>query len=54
MDGHAARRLLAWLVYAVLVTLRFGLGQGARRSAQTALAGFAFAGFAVVGVEFLL
>jgi ABC-type transport system involved in cytochrome c biogenesis permease subunit len=53
-SAHETWCLLAWLVYAVLVTLRFGLGQGARRSAQTALAGFAFAGFAVVGVELLL
>jgi hypothetical protein len=42
------------VIYAVLVTLRFGAGQGARRSALTALGGFAFAGFAVIGVELLL
>jgi ABC-type uncharacterized transport system permease subunit len=53
-SAHEAWCLLAWIVYAVLVVLRFGLGQGARRSAQSALAGFAFAGFAVIGVELLL
>ena len=36
-----------------LAAARFGLGQGARRSAQSALAGFAVLLFAVVGVGLL-
>jgi ABC-type transport system involved in cytochrome c biogenesis permease subunit len=52
--AHETWCLVAWVIYAVLVTLRFGAGQGARRSALTALGGFAFAGFAVIGVELLL
>ena len=52
--AHETWCLVAWGIYAVLVGLRFGAGQGARRSALTALAGFAFASFAVIGVELLL
>ena len=51
---HETWSFLAWLIYAVLTALRFGLGQGARRCAQNAIAGFACAGFLVVGVELLL
>ncbi len=52
-DAHASATLLAWAIYAVLAAARFGLGQGARRAAQSALAGFAVLLFAVVGVGLL-
>jgi ABC-type uncharacterized transport system permease subunit len=51
--AHEVWCLLAWAIYALLVALRFGVGQGARRSALAALGGFAFASFAVIGVEIL-
>lgn len=49
--AHETWCLLAWGVYAVLVTLRFGAQLGARRCAVSAAAGFLFASFAVLGVE---
>jgi ABC-type uncharacterized transport system permease subunit len=52
--AHETWCLVAWAIYAVLVALRFGVRQGARRSAVSALGGFAFAAFAVIGVEILL
>jgi ABC-type uncharacterized transport system permease subunit len=51
--AHEIWCLVAWAIYAVLVALRFGVGQGARRSALSALGGFVFASFAVIGVELL-
>jgi hypothetical protein len=39
----------AWAIYLGLVALRFGGRQGARQAAASALAGFAFLLFAVVG-----
>ncbi len=48
---HEIWCLLAWAVYAVLVSLRFGAQLPARRCAMSATAGFAFASFAVLGVE---
>lgn len=50
---HETWCLLAWLVYAVLVVLRFGLRLGARPCALSAAVGFLFAGFAVIGVELI-
>ncbi len=38
---HAAATLFAWAIYVVLLIGRFGAGQGARRSAEGAVAGFA-------------
>ena len=49
--SHETWCLLAWAIYAVLVTLRFGARLPARRCAVSAAAGFVFAGFAVLGVE---
>ncbi len=50
---HETWSALAWAVYAVLVTARFGSHQGARQAAVSAVGGFTFLFFAVVGVEIL-
>ncbi len=47
---HATWTLVAWVIYAVLTTSRFGARQGARESALSAALGFGFLLFAVVGV----
>jgi ABC-type transport system involved in cytochrome c biogenesis permease subunit len=44
---------IAWAVYVVLVVARFGASQGRRQAALSALGGFVFLFFAVVGVEIL-
>lgn len=53
-DGspHEVWSAIAWLVYAVVVTLRFAHGQGARQAAVSAVCGFVFLFFAVIGLEF--
>jgi ABC-type transport system involved in cytochrome c biogenesis permease subunit len=50
---HETWSALAWAVYAVLVTARFGSRQGAHQAAASAVGGFALLLFAVVGVEIL-
>jgi len=47
---HEVWTLLAWGVYAVLVSVRFGLRQGSHQAAASAVGGFAFLLFAVIGV----
>ena len=47
---HEAWTVVAWGIYAGLAGLRFAAHQGARQAAATAVAGFAFLAFAVVGV----
>jgi ABC-type transport system involved in cytochrome c biogenesis permease subunit len=47
---HETWTMVAWGIYAGLAGLRFGAHQGARQAAATAVAGFAFLAFAVVGV----
>jgi ABC-type transport system involved in cytochrome c biogenesis permease subunit len=47
---HEAWTLIAWIIYTGLVALRFAGHQGARQAAASAVAGFAFLVFAVVGV----
>jgi ABC-type transport system involved in cytochrome c biogenesis permease subunit len=47
---HETWTVFAWLIYLGLVVLRFVGHQGARQAAASALAGFAFLVFAVVGV----
>ena len=42
--------MIAWMIYLGLVSLRFIGHQGARQAAASAVAGFAFLVFAVVGV----
>jgi ABC-type transport system involved in cytochrome c biogenesis permease subunit len=48
--SHENWMALAWVIYAGLVATRFLGGQGARQAAASAVAGFAFLLFAVVGV----
>lgn len=50
---HETWSAVAWAVYAVLVLARFGARQGARDAALSAVGGFAFLLFAVVGVGLL-
>jgi ABC-type transport system involved in cytochrome c biogenesis permease subunit len=52
-SAHEAWNGIAWLIYAALVGARFGAQQGARDAAASAVAGFAFLLFAVVGVGIL-
>jgi ABC-type uncharacterized transport system permease subunit len=47
---HESFSIVAWLIYVGLVVLRFVGHQGARQAAASALAGFAFLVFAVLGV----
>jgi ABC-type transport system involved in cytochrome c biogenesis permease subunit len=47
---HETWTMLAWLIYLGLVAMRFAGHQGARQAAASAVAGFAFLLFAVVGV----
>jgi ABC-type transport system involved in cytochrome c biogenesis permease subunit len=47
---HEAWTIVAWMIYLGLVALRFGRHQGARQAAASAVAGFSFLVFAVVGV----
>ena len=46
---HETWMVVAWLIYLGLVAVRFAGHQGARQAAASALAGFAFLLFAVVG-----
>jgi ABC-type transport system involved in cytochrome c biogenesis permease subunit len=48
---HEVWSVIAWLVYAVVVALRFTRDQGARHAAASAVGGFVFLLLAVVGVE---
>jgi len=48
---HETWSALAWGVCAVLVAARFGAGQGSRQAAASAVGGFLFLLFAVLGVE---
>jgi len=50
---HETWTVVAWAIYAGLVAVRFGGRQGARQAAASAVAGFAFLLFAVVGVGIL-
>jgi ABC-type uncharacterized transport system permease subunit len=51
--AHETWSLVAWAVYAALVVARFGGHQRGRRAAVSAIAGFAFLFFAVIGVSLL-
>jgi ABC-type transport system involved in cytochrome c biogenesis permease subunit len=48
---HETWSALAWAVCALLVAARFGAGQGSRQAAASAVGGFVFLLFAVIGVE---
>ena len=50
---HAHWTLIAWGIYAGLAAARFMGRQSARQAAATAVGGFVFLLFAVVGVEVL-
>jgi ABC-type transport system involved in cytochrome c biogenesis permease subunit len=50
---HETFCLIAWAIYGVLAAVRFGARQPAVRCALTSIAGFAFLGFAILGVELL-
>lgn len=52
--GHETWTIVAWGIYAGLTAARFAGNQGARQAAASAVAGFAFLVFAVVGVGILL
>jgi ABC-type transport system involved in cytochrome c biogenesis permease subunit len=49
---HEVWSAVAWLVYAVVVAMRFTRDQGARHAAASAVGGFVFLLFAVIGLEF--
>lgn len=49
-SSHESWTLVAWAIYAGLVAARFFGRQGARQAAASAVAGFAFLAFAVLGV----
>ncbi len=50
-DAHEIFCLIAWAIYGVLVSLRFGAHQPARRLALSSVAGFAILAIALIGVE---
>ena len=50
---HETFSLIAWAIYGVLAAVRFGARQPAARCALSSIAGFAFLGIAVLGVEWL-
>ncbi|MBW2269665.1 MAG: cytochrome c biogenesis protein CcsA [Deltaproteobacteria bacterium] len=47
---HEIWSVLAWFIYAAVVAARFGAAQGARTAAASAVVGFIFLTFAVIGV----
>jgi ABC-type transport system involved in cytochrome c biogenesis permease subunit len=47
---HEIWSLIAWVVYAVVVVLRFAHDQGARQAAASAVGGFVFLFIAVIGL----
>ena len=51
--SHETWTVIAWAIYAGLVVARFAGRQAGRQAAASALAGFVFLLFAVVGVELL-
>lgn len=52
-NPHETFCLIAWAVYGALATVRFGARAPAARCAISSIAGFAFLGVAVLGVEWL-
>jgi ABC-type transport system involved in cytochrome c biogenesis permease subunit len=51
---HETLLASAWILYTVLTAARFGASQGSRQAAVSAVGGFVFLFFAVVGVELLV
>ncbi len=52
-SAHELWSLVAWAIYAVMAAVRFTAQQGSRKAAASAVWGFVFLLFAVVGVELL-
>lgn len=52
-SAHELWSLIAWAIYAVMAVVRFSAHQGSRKAAASAVWGFVFLFFAVVGVELL-
>jgi len=52
-SAHEIGSVVYWALYGLLVALRFGVGQGARRCAANAIVGSLFASVAVLGLEIL-
>ena len=52
-SAHEMWSLVAWAIYAVMAVVRFSAHQGSRKAAASAVCGFVFLFFAVVGVELL-
>jgi ABC-type uncharacterized transport system permease subunit len=51
--AHETWTIVAWAVYGGLVIARFVAKQGSRQAAASAVGGFAFLLFAVIGLEFI-
>jgi ABC-type transport system involved in cytochrome c biogenesis permease subunit len=51
--AHETWSFVAWAVYVALVVARFVTNQGSRQAAASAVGGFAFLLFAVIGLEFI-
>ncbi len=51
--AHETWSLVAWVVYAALFVARFWSKQGSPQAAASAVGGFAFLLFAVVGLELI-
>jgi ABC-type transport system involved in cytochrome c biogenesis permease subunit len=49
--AHEIWSVIAWAVYAVIVSLRFATHQGSRQAAASAVLGFAVLFVAVIGLE---
>lgn len=52
--AHGTWTFVAWAVYGGLVVARFVIKQGSRQAAASAVGGFAFLVFAVIGLEIIL
>lgn len=50
---HETWSIVAWVIYAVLVAARFAAHQTSRQAAVSAVGGFAFLFFAVIGLEWI-
>lgn len=53
-SAHETWCVVAWAVYGVLVGARFAAHQGSRQAAASAVAGFAFLFFSVIGMELIV
>jgi len=53
-SAHETWCVVAWAVYGVLVGARFAAHQGSRQAAASAVGGFAFLFFAVIGLELIV